>query len=153
VQFVVVSGPAGKAEALAATLRELGYDTPGLDLPSPLGPGAAGTRPNRPVDCYVQLAGDGGGKAAGSPTRTLLRRVEAVSLVASLLAPDATVLLVGGDGDPRRRFALRLMAEAALDDAVGERRVVVLDEAELPEWMALERSFTEIVESLRSSGS
>jgi len=148
VRSVVVSGPADQAEALAATLRDLGYDTFGLDLPSPLGTGAAGTRPNRPIDCYVQLAGDG-----ASPTRTLLRRVEAVALVASLLAADGTVLLVGGDGDPRRRFALRLMAEAALDDAVGERRVVVLDEAELPEWLAVQRSFTEIVDSLRSSGS
>lgn len=148
MRSVVVSGPAEQAEAFAATLRDLGYDTFGLDLPPQLGTGAAGTRPKRPIDCYVQLAGDG-----GSPTRTLLRRIEAVTLVASLLAPDATVLMVGGDGDPRRRFALRLMAEAALLDAVGERRVLVLDEAELPEWLALERSFTEIVDSLRSSGS
>jgi hypothetical protein len=151
MRSVVVSGPADQAEALATALRDLGFDTFGLDLPPQLGTGAAGARPARPIDCYVQLADDG--PEAGSPTRTLLRRVEAVTLVSPLLAPDATVLMVGGDDDPRRRFALRLMAEAALDDAVGERRLVVLEEAELPEWIAVERSFSEIVESLRTSGS
>jgi len=151
MRSVVVSGPADQAEALATVLRDLGFDTFGLDLPPQLGTGAIGTRPARPVDCYIQLAGDGAG--AGSPTRTLLRRVEAVTVVSPLLAADATVLMVGGDGDPRRRFALRLMAEAALEDAIGERRVVVLDEADLPEWIAVERSFAEIVSSLRSPGS
>jgi hypothetical protein len=151
MRSVVVSGPPDQAEALAIALRDLGFDTFGLDLPPQLGTGAGGARPRRPVDCYVQLAGEEA--EAGSPTRTLLRRVEAVTVVSPLLAPDATVLMVGGDGDPRRRFALRLMAEAALQETVGERRVVVLDEAELPEWIAVERSFAEIVSSLRPPGS
>jgi hypothetical protein len=151
MQSVVVSGPADQAEALATALRDLGFDTFGLDLPPQLGTGATGSRPARPVDCYVQLAGDEA--EGGSPTRTLLRRVEAVAVVSPLLARDATVLMVGGDGDPRRRFALRLMAEAVLEDAAGERRVVVLEASEVPEWIAVERSFSDIVESLRTSPS
>lgn len=151
MRSVIVSGPAEQAEALAVALRDLGFDTFGLDLPPQLGTGATGSRPARPVDCYVQLAGDGADE--GSPARSLLRRVEAVTVVSPLLAPGATVLMVGGDGDPRRRFALRLMAEAALDDAGVERRVVVLDAGELPEWIAVERSFSDIVESLRTSPS
>ena len=151
MRSVLVSGPSEQAEELAAALRDVGFDTFGLDLPPQLGTGALGTRPARPVDCYIQLSGDGA--EGGSPTRRLLRRVEAVTVVSSLLAPDATVLLVGGDDDPRRRFALRLMAEAALDHPAGERRVVVLDESEVADWIAVERSFSEIVHSLRSSGS
>ena len=150
MRSVLVSGPADQAEALASALREVGFDTFGLDLPPQFGTGAAGPRPVRSVDCYVQLAGDGTGW--GSPTRTVMRRVQAVTLVSPLLAHDATVLLVDDDCDGRRREALRLLVEAALDDGIGERRVVVLDESSLPEWIALERSFAEIVESLRSSG-
>lgn len=150
MRSVLVSGPPDQAEALASALREVGFDTFGLDLPPQLGTGAAGPRPVRSVDCYVQLAGDGTGW--GSPTRTVMRRVQAVTLVAPLLAHDATVLLVDDDCDGRRREALRLLVEAALDDGIGERRVVVLDESALPEWMAVEQAFAEIVESFRSSG-
>ena len=56
------------------------------------------------------------------------------------------------DCDRRRREALRLLVEAALDDGIGERRVVVLDETALPDWMDFERSFAEIVESFRTLG-
>ena len=150
MRSVLVSGPPGQAEALASALRDVGFDTFGLDLPPQLGTGAAGPRPVRSVDCYVQLAGDGTGW--GSPTRTVMRRVQAVTLVSPLLAHDATVLLVDDDCDGRRREALRLLVEAALDDGIGERRVVVVDESALPEWMAVEQAFAEIVESLRSSG-
>jgi hypothetical protein len=150
MRSVLVSGPAEEAEALASALRQLGFDTFGLDLPPQLGTGAAGPRPVRSVDCYVQLAGDGTGW--GSPTRTVMRRVQAVTLVSPLLAQDATVLLVDDDCDGRRRDALRLLVEAALDDGISERRVVVLDDSSLPEWIAVERCFAEIVESLRSSG-
>ena len=150
MRSVLVSGPPDQAEALASALREVGFDTFGLDLPPQLGTGAAGPRPVRSVDCYVQLAGDGTGW--GSPTRTVMRRVQAVTLVSPLLAHDATVLLVDDDCDGRRREALRLLVEAALDDGIGERRVVVLDESSLPDWITLERSFAEIVESFRSSG-
>ena len=150
MRSVLVSGPADQAEALASALREVGFDTFGLDLPPQLGTGAAGPRPVRSVDCYVQLAGDGTGW--GSPTRTVMRRVQAVTLVSPLLAHDATVLLVDDDCDGRRREALRLLVEAALDDGISERRVVVLDETSLPEWMAVEQAFDEIVESFRSSG-
>jgi hypothetical protein len=130
MRSVLVSGPAGEAGAVARALRRQGFDTYGLDLPPSLGSGAAGERPVRPVDCYVQLAPAAGDRTgAGSPTRALLRRVEAVSVVSPLLARDATVLMVADDCDRRRRDALRLMAEAALND-VGEcrRSVVVLDE-------------------------
>jgi hypothetical protein len=150
MRSVLVSGPADQAEALASELRDVGFDTFGLDLPPQLGTGAAGPRPVRSVDCYVQLAGVGTGW--GSPTRTVMRRVQAVTLVSPLLAHDATVLLVDDDCDGRRRDALRLLVEAALDDGISERRVVVLDDSSLPEWIAVERSFAEIVESLRSSG-
>jgi len=150
MRSVLVSGPADQAEALATALRDVGFDTFGLDLPPQLGTGAAGPRPVRSVDCYVQLASDGTGW--GSPTRTVMRRVQAVSLVSPLLAHDATVLLVDDDCDSRRRDALRLLVEAALDDGISERRVVVLDESSLPEWMAVEQAFDEIVESFRSSG-
>jgi hypothetical protein len=74
-------------------------------------------------------------------------------MASPLLAHDATVVLVDNDCDSRRRDALRLLAEAALDDGVSERRVVVLDETSLPEWIAVEQAFDEIVESLRSSSS
>lgn len=136
MRSVLVSGPAGEADAVADALRRQGFDTYGLDLPPQLGTGAAGQHPRRPVDCYVQLApGDGGG--AGSQTRMLLRRVEAVSVVSPLLARDATVLMVADDCDRRRRDALRLMAEAALNDAGGgAARVVVLDEPFSPATVA-----------------
>jgi hypothetical protein len=129
MRSVLVSGPADEAAALACALRLQGFSTFGLDLPPRLGTGAAGDRPNRPVDCYVQLPPDSGRVEHGSPTRSLLLRVEAVSVVSPLLAHDATVLMVADDCDRRRRDALRLMAEAALND-IGEcrRSVVVLDE-------------------------
>ncbi len=135
MRSVLVSGPAEQAGAVADALRRQGFDTFGLDLPPRLGTGAIGERPRRPVDCYVQLApGDGAG--GGSPTRSLLRRVEAVSVVSPLLAHDATVLMVADDCDRRRRDALRLMAEAALNDAGGgAARVVVLDEPLSPSTM------------------
>lgn len=127
MRSVLVSGPADEAAALACALRRQGFATFGLDLPPRLGTGATGARPGRPVDCYVQLPPSR--QQAGSPTRSLLQRVEAVSVVSPLLAHDATVLMVADDCDRRRRDALRLMAEAALND-VGEcrRSVVVLDE-------------------------
>jgi len=149
MRSVLVSGPADQAEALATALRDGGFDTFGLDLPPQLGTGAAGPRPVRSVDCYLQLPGDGTGW--GSPTRTVMRRVQAVTLVSPLLAHDATVVLIDDDCDGRRREALRLLVEAALDDGIGDRRVVVIDESALPEWIDLERSFAQIVESLRSS--
>ena len=108
--------------------------------------GHTGPRPARSVDCYLQLAVDEAG--FGSPTRTLLRRIEAVTLVSPLLAHDATVVLVDDDCDTRRRDAMRLLAEAALDDGIGERRVVVLDETSLPEWIAVEQAFEGIISSL-----
>ena len=135
MRSVLVSGPADQAGAMADALRRQGFDTFGLDLPPGLGTGATGERPRRPVDCYVQLAP--GDAAGGSPTRTLLKRVEAVSVVSPLLAHDATVLMVADDCDRRRRDALRLMAEAALNDAGGgATRVVVLDEPLSPSTMA-----------------
>jgi hypothetical protein len=146
MRSVLVSGPADQAEELATALREVGFDTFGLDLPPSLGTGVAGPRPVRSVDCYLQLAGEEAG--IGSPTRTLLRRIEAVTLVSSLLAHDATVVLVDDDCDARRREALRLLAEAALDDGVGARRVVVIDDGSLPEWIAVEQSFAAIIASL-----
>ncbi|MEW6476643.1 MAG: hypothetical protein AB1679_30650 [Actinomycetota bacterium] len=147
MRSVLVSGPADEASALACALRRQGFATFGLDLPPRLGTGAAGCdpdgvaagsgpdgfatggRPIRPVDCYVQLPPTNQRADHGSPTRSLLLRVEAVSVVSPLLAHDATVLMVADDCDRRRRDALRLMAEAALND-VGEcrRSVVVLDE-------------------------
>ena len=129
MRSVLVSGPADEAAALACALRLQGFSTFGLDLPPRLGTGATGARPNRPVDCYVQLPPSAQRADHGSPTRSLLLRVEAVSVVSPLLARDATVLMVADDCDRRRRDALRLMAEAALND-VGEcrRSVVVLDE-------------------------
>ncbi|MGH2689542.1 MAG: hypothetical protein ACRDKW_12135 [Actinomycetota bacterium] len=150
MRSVLVSGPADQADELATALREVGFHTFGLDLPPSLGTGAAGPRPVRSVDCYVQLAGDGTGW--GSPTRTVMRRVQAVTLVTPLLAHDATVLLVDDDCDGRRREALRLLVEAAIDDGISERRVVVLDEDSLPEWLAVEHSFAGIVEGFRSNG-
>ena len=140
MRSVLVSGPADEATALACALRRHGFATFGLDLPPRLGTGAAGERPIRPVDCYVQLPPAGGqngaGPGSGSATRSLLLRVEAVSVVSPLLAHDATVLMVADDCDRRRRDALRLMAEAALND-VGESRrsVVVLDEPLSPSAM------------------
>ena len=151
MRSVLVSGPPDQAEALATALRDVGFDTFGLDLPPQLGTGASGPRPVRSVDWYLQLAGDGTGW--GSLTRTVMRRVQAVTLVAPLLAHDATVVLVDDDCDDRRRDALRLLVEAALDDGVSDRRVVVLDESSLPEWIAVEHAFEEIVETLRSSSS
>ena len=130
MRSVLVSGPAGEAGAVARALRRQGFDTYGLDLRPRWGRVPPVRRPVRPVDCYVQLAPAAGDRTgAGSPTRALLRRVEAVSVVSPLLARDATVLMVADDCDRRRRAALRLMAEAALND-VGEcgRSVVVLDE-------------------------
>ena len=146
MRSVLVSGPADQAEELATALREVGFNTFGLDLPPSLGTGASGPRPVRSVDCYLQLAGEDAG--IGSPTRDLLRRIEAVTLVSPLLAHDATVVLVDDDCDARRREALRLLAEAALDDCVGERRVVVLDDSALPEFIAVEQAFAEIIASL-----
>jgi hypothetical protein len=145
MRSVLVSGPADEASALAGALRRQGFATYGLDLPPRLGTGAAGSKPVRPVDCYVQLPPSGVHAAHGSPTRSLLLRVEAVSVVSPLLAHDATVLMVADDCDRRRRDALRLMAEAALNDA-GERRrsVVVLDEP---------LAFNEIVDALHSTPS
>ena len=129
MRSVLVSGPADEATALASALRRQGYDTLGFDLPVGLGSAAPGAPPVGPVDCYVQLPPGADGPWAGSPTRTLLRRIEAVSLVSPLLAPDATVLMVADDFDDRRREALRLMAEAALRDAGREEvDVVVLDD-------------------------
>jgi hypothetical protein len=146
MRSVLVSGPSDQAEALACALRDVGFTTFGLDLPPSLGTGAGGPRPARSVDCYLQLASEEAG--FGSPTRTLLRRIEAVTLVSPLLAHDATVVLVDDDCDLRRREALRLLAEAALDDGIGERRVVVLDDTALPEWIAVEQAFAEIISSL-----
>jgi hypothetical protein len=146
MRSVLVSGPAEQAEGLACALREVGFNTFGLDLPPSLGTGASGPRPVRSVECYLQLAAEETG--IGSPTRTLLRRIEAVTLVSPLLAHDATVVLVDDDCDSRRRDALRLLAEAALDDGVSERRVVVLDESSLPEWIAVEQAFASIIASL-----
>lgn len=146
MRSVLVSGPTDQAETLATALSEVGFNTFGLDLPPSLGTGASGPRPVRSVDCYLQLAGEEAG--IGSPTRTLMRRIEAVTLVSPLLAHDATVVLVDDDCDIRRRDALRLLAEAALDDGVSERRVVVLDEAALPEWIAVEQAFASIIASL-----
>lgn len=146
MRSILVSGSADQAEQLATALREVGFNTFGLDLPPSLGTGASGPRPVRSVDCYLQLTSDETG--IGSPTRTLLRRIEAVTLVSPLLAHDATVVLVDDDCDARRRDALRLLAEAALDDGVSERRVVVLDETSLPEWIAVEQAFASIISSL-----
>ena len=138
MRSVLVSGPADEAGALACALRRQGFATFGLDLPPALGTGASGERPIHPVDCYVQLppASDSG-PGGGSATRSLLARVEAVSVVSPLLAHDATVLMVADDCDRRRRDALRLMAEAALNDVgEGRRSVVVLDEPLNPRAMA-----------------
>jgi hypothetical protein len=137
MRSVLVSGPADEATALACALRREGFATFGLDLPPRLGTGAGGDPPVRPVDCYVQLPPSNLRADQGSPTRSLLMRVEAVSVVSPLLAHDATVLMVADDCDRRRRDALRLMAEAALSD-VGEcrRSVVVLDEPLSPSAMA-----------------
>ena len=146
MRSVLVSGPSELTEQLATALREVGFNTFGLDLPASLGTGASGPRPVRSVDCYLQLATEDSG--IGSPTRMLLRRIEAVTLVSPLLAHDATVVLVDDDCDSRRRDALRLLAEAALDDGVSERRVVVLDETSLPEWIAVEQAFASIISSL-----
>jgi hypothetical protein len=80
--------------------------------------------------------------------------VEAVSVVSPLLAWDAVVLLVvGTDYDRRRRDALQLMAEAALDDAsLGMAQVVVVAEPLSPSTMAdaisTEQAFAEIVSQL-----
>jgi len=150
MRSVLVSGPADEAAAIATALRRHGFATFGLDLPPRLGTGAAGKRPAGPVDCYVQLAPE----RDGSPTRTLLRRVEAVAVVSPLLAHDATVLMVADDdGDHRRRDALRLLAEAALNEAGGDRRVLVIDDIPPPDWAAVEAAFEEIVSELRSSDS
>jgi hypothetical protein len=125
-----------------------------------LGTGAAGRRPVDPVDCYIQLPAAADTPSGGSATRELLRRVEAVAVVSPLLAWDATVMLITGDQDARRRDALRLMAEAALDDAGrGAALVVVVDEdvplapAVLDDPVELRRVFDEITEGLRSSPS
>src|SRR5262245_24468460 len=147
MRSVLVSGPADEAAAIATALRRHGFDTFGLDLPTPLGTGAAGKRPAGPVDCYVQLAPE----RDGSPTRTLLRRVEAVAVVSPLLAHDATVLMVADDVDHRRRDAMRLLAEAALNETGGDRRVLVIDDSPPPDWAAVELAFDEIVSELRSS--
>ena len=129
MRSVLVSGPADEATAVATALRRQGYDTFGFDLPTGLGTAATGAPPTGPVDCYVQLPPGADGPWAGSPTRALLRRVEAVALVTPLLALNATVLMVADDFDQRRREALRLMAEAALRDAGREEvDVVVLDD-------------------------
>ena len=128
MRSVLVSGPADDVTGVARALRRQGFDIFGLDLPPRLGTGATGARPVRPVDCYVQLPPTGELSRSGSPTRSLLRRVEAVSVVSPLLARDATVLMVADDWDRRRRGALQLMTEAALNDAGGRRSVVVLDE-------------------------
>jgi hypothetical protein len=149
MRSVLVSGPADEAAAIATALRRHGFHTFGLDLPTQLGTGAAGKRPAGPVDCYVQLAPE----QDGSPTRTLLRRVEAVAVVSPLLAHDATVLMVADDGDHRRRDALRLLAEAALNESGGDRRVVVVDDSPPPDRAAVELAFEEIVGKLRSSNS
>lgn len=137
MRSVLVSGPADDVTAVVSALQRQGFDTFGLDLPPRLGTGAAGRRPVRPVDCYVQLAPAPDEPGRGSPTRSLLRRVEAVAVVSPLLAHDATVLMVADDWDRRRRDALRLMAEAALADAgVWRRSVVVLDEPLSPGTLA-----------------
>jgi hypothetical protein len=129
MRSVLVSGPADDATAVVSALQRQGFDTFGLDLPSRLGTGAGGRRPVRPVDCYVQLAPGPDEPGQGSPTRSLLRRVEAIAVVSPLLAHDAVVLMVADEWDRRRRDALRLMAEAALADAgLWRRSVVVLDE-------------------------
>ena len=160
MRSVLVSGPADEASALACALRRHGFDTFGLDLPPRLGTGSAGTRPIRPVDCYVQLPSTAEEPGTGSAARTLLRRVEAVSVVSPLLAWDATVLLVTNDRDTRRQDALRLMAEAALDDAGrGAALVVVVDdEPPLPtetfeDPTEVDRAFNEMVEALGLSPS
>jgi hypothetical protein len=156
MRSVLVSGPADEAAALACALRRQGFATFGLDLPPRLGMGAPGDRPVDPVDCYIQLPARRDGPAVGSPAQALLRRVEAVSVVSPLLAWDATVLLVTEDDDFRRRDALRLMAEAALDDAGrGAALVVVVDEdgpqprADFDDPEALRRAFDDIVSQLR----
>ena len=137
MRSVLVSGPADDVTAVVSALQRQGFDTFGLDLPPRLGTGAAGRRPVRPVDCYVQLAPAADEPGRGSPTRSLLRRVEAIAVVSPLLAHDATVLMVADDWDRRRRDALRLMAEAALTDAgVWRRSVVVLDEPLSPGTLA-----------------
>jgi hypothetical protein len=154
MRSVLVSGPADEATAVAKALQRQGFDTFGLDLPPQLGTGAEGDRPRRPVDCYVQLAPGGDGPGGGSPTRSLLRRVEAVSVVSPLLAWDAVVLLVvGTDYDRRRRDALQLMAEAALDDAaLGMAQVVVVAEplsaSTMADAISTEQAFAEIVSQL-----
>ena len=45
MRSVLVSGPADQAEELATALREVGFNTFGLDLPPSLGTGATGPRP------------------------------------------------------------------------------------------------------------
>lgn len=152
MRSVLVSGPADEAAALARALRRQGFSTFGLDLPPRLGTGAAGDRPVDPVDCYIQLPAAEEGASTGSPAHALLRRVEAVAVVSPLLAWDATVLLVTGEQDARRRDALRLMAEAALDDAGrGAALVVLVDEdaplptAVLDDPAEVQRAFDDIV--------
>lgn len=91
--------------------------------------------PERSIGAYVQLLMDA--DPGGSWTPAVTERIEAVALVAPLLTPDATVLLVAdGPGDPahddRVADGLRLLTEAALATTDrGDATVNVLRDASL----------------------
>jgi len=90
--------------------------------------------PARSVAAYVQLLMDADAGRSWAPPVT--ERIETVALVAPLLAPEASVVLVADDPadpahDPRVADGLCLLAEAALSGAepAGGVRVSVLPEA------------------------
>ena len=155
VPLALVTGPMDHVGSAGAALGRAGFDVMSWEVatpPAPAGPNRrsfagiqrksnAGSGPDRPLDCYVQLpcrTGDVGGSAqtAGSD---LLDRIDALAAVAARLGPTASVLLGVDETDPAPvgtgRLAPDLLAAVALalleDLGRPAARVAVLPVADL----------------------
>jgi hypothetical protein len=113
----LVTGLSAPAEEVADVLRNHGFQPLCVAYGLPLA-AVSTSIPEASIDCYVQLpilnqAGTApDGELRSCLARNLLVRFDTLGLVARLLTPDATALLVPGDAG--EAALLRLLASAVL---------------------------------------
>lgn len=150
----LVTGSFDRVPEIAIALKSQGFDI----LAAGGGALENGDLEPRSIDCYVQLPGkvpEGNGSAL-SRTRAviageMLARFDVAALMAPLLAPSATVVLVadggengGTDSATVVRTLVGLLAEAILRDSpVGVQATVVDDHQTATEIAALARGRTQ----------
>jgi hypothetical protein len=137
----LVTGTVDRTEVVAMALKREGFDARVWDRPTPGAPD--GPAPGS-VDCYVQLppAPDSWSSAGPALSAPLVHRLDTVAAVASLLAPDAAVVVVTDESgwDSTRRRALQALAEAAVVERVGPgRRVTVVGSGDAGQIAAIAR--------------